>query len=705
MADASDYGDIYNSAGQAFGVDPALLQAIVTNESHGDPNALSPQGAQGAAQIMPATAAGLNVTNPNDPRQSIYGAAKLVAQLSKQYGGSVPDVVAAYHGGTNQAAWGPKTKAYQQAVLATYKGLAGNLPAASDDDQAAAYQELTGAPSPNAQGPTAKLSDAQAYSELTGGAAPKGSGSVSVVTDPNDADVPPPPVATAAGAQPVKPNFLLGLEAGVTKPWDNAAIWAEAGLNKLGVPMTAIDHGLGAPTAQEAADQHQNYLMQQAQQGVTPGGIGRVIGESAATLPLMVENPLVYGAMSGALTTNHPNDAGSVAKDAVIGGLFGKVADTGLGAVKNIVSPALSPAVTKLLGEGVSLTPGQIIGGTAKRLEDAATSIPILGDFVRGAQARGMDSFNRAAVDQTLAPIGGKLPANIASGHDAVDYAHQALSNVYDSALSKASVAADPQFATDMVQRVQPIAAGLPQAQAEQLKNIVQARVMDAFDSQNGMSGDALKKVDAYLGKQVRQYGKSADPAQRDLAEALGEVQGSLRDMVSRQNPAVAPQIAAANQGYANLVRVEGAAGSSGANSGAFTPAQLKNAVRASDSSVRKSGFARGNALMQDYAEAGNEVLPNKVPDSGTPLRGTLNLLTGAGLAGGAAALHVNPLAAVGAGAAVLPYTRLGQKIVTPLLTSRPAGAAAVRNMLTSLKKPLVAAGSNALINAAGSGP
>ena len=84
-------------------------------------------------------------------------------------------------------------------------------------------------------------------------------------------------------------------------------------------------------------------------------------------------------------------------------------------------------------------------------------------------------------------------------------------------------------------------------------------------------------------------------------------------------NPARAPELRAANEAFANALRVEGGAGKIGSDQGVFTPDHLLSSVRQLDPSLRKGTFARGDALMQDLGDAGKAVLGNKVPDSGTP--------------------------------------------------------------------------------------
>ena len=112
---------IFDAAGAIHNVDPRLLKAVASQESGGNPSAVSPAGAQGLMQLMPDTAKGLGVADPNDPAQAIFGGAKYLAQGLDKYGDPAKALMY-YHGGPDEMIWGPKTQAYPGLVAARYQG-------------------------------------------------------------------------------------------------------------------------------------------------------------------------------------------------------------------------------------------------------------------------------------------------------------------------------------------------------------------------------------------------------------------------------------------------------------------------------------------------------------------------------------------------------------------------------------------------------
>ena len=91
------YADLFTRAAGRYGVDASVLAAMASQESGFNSSAVSPAGAQGLMQFMPATAAGLGV-NAMDPASAIDGAARYLSSLTKQFG-STQLALAAYNAG------------------------------------------------------------------------------------------------------------------------------------------------------------------------------------------------------------------------------------------------------------------------------------------------------------------------------------------------------------------------------------------------------------------------------------------------------------------------------------------------------------------------------------------------------------------------------------------------------------------------------
>ena len=88
-----------HSAASSSSVEESLIRAIIHAESAYQTDAESPKGAQGLMQLMPATQAQLQVSDPFDASQNIRGGALYLAQLLDEFNGDVELAAAAYNAG------------------------------------------------------------------------------------------------------------------------------------------------------------------------------------------------------------------------------------------------------------------------------------------------------------------------------------------------------------------------------------------------------------------------------------------------------------------------------------------------------------------------------------------------------------------------------------------------------------------------------
>jgi len=95
------YDGIVDQVARTYGLDSALLHAVISVESHYNPAATSKKGAAGLMQLMPGTAKRYGVADSYDPVQNLHGGAKYLRDLLKMFGSDVNLALAAYNAGEN----------------------------------------------------------------------------------------------------------------------------------------------------------------------------------------------------------------------------------------------------------------------------------------------------------------------------------------------------------------------------------------------------------------------------------------------------------------------------------------------------------------------------------------------------------------------------------------------------------------------------
>ena len=122
----SDYEDIICKAAKRFGVEAALIKAIIKSESDFDHRAVSIAGARGLMQLMPSTAMEMNVSDPMDPKENIFGGARYLSKLLKHFH-DISLAVAAYNAGPKNVEYFkgippfPETISFVRRVMKYYR--------------------------------------------------------------------------------------------------------------------------------------------------------------------------------------------------------------------------------------------------------------------------------------------------------------------------------------------------------------------------------------------------------------------------------------------------------------------------------------------------------------------------------------------------------------------------------------------------------
>ena len=94
------YDDFIERVSREEGLSPDLLKAVALVESGFDPHAVSPKGAQGLMQLMPATARQYGVSDAFDPLDNLRAGSRHLRSLLDEFGGDVTLALAAYNAGS-----------------------------------------------------------------------------------------------------------------------------------------------------------------------------------------------------------------------------------------------------------------------------------------------------------------------------------------------------------------------------------------------------------------------------------------------------------------------------------------------------------------------------------------------------------------------------------------------------------------------------
>ncbi len=125
----SAYDAIIADAAEVHGVDFALVKAVIKAESDFNPYAISPKGAQGLMQIMPANFESFDVSDPFDPSENIRAGTRYLGYLMNRYNNDLRLALAAYNAGPGVVdRYGGippfrETREYVRRVLASYDQL------------------------------------------------------------------------------------------------------------------------------------------------------------------------------------------------------------------------------------------------------------------------------------------------------------------------------------------------------------------------------------------------------------------------------------------------------------------------------------------------------------------------------------------------------------------------------------------------------
>ena len=355
--------------------------------------------------------------------------------------------------------------------------------------------------------------------------------------------------------------------------------------------------------------------------------------------------------------------------------------------VSRVVKPNTRGSVTRLQEQGVTPTPGGILGGGWQVFEDKATSLPIVGTAINAAKKKAQEELNRAAYKRALTGTGidaSKLPV----GPEGILKLKETLANAYKDIWANVNFKRDAQFNKSLAE-LKEGAIGLTDSKLNVFNRVI--KDLDKKISPNGsMLGETYQVAEKDIAKLAANYLASTG-SDRVLGTALKQLQNLMRQQLNRNNPKYAKKLEEARKNWAKyeILNKAGSAAGDQAEHG-FTAAQLANAVRTNRKFNIKGAYGTGKARLQDLSSDGVSALGSKYPDSGTAGR-LIGTVGGAASMFNPQAIQAALIAAGGLGVASLPY--LARKTTADFLTKRPQSAKAFARALRKVSPALGAVG------------
>lgn len=99
LARKAGFDQMVDEVSRTYGMESALLHAVISVESHYNPKAVSNKGAAGLMQLMPQTAKRYGVVDAFDPLQNLDGGAQYLRDLLRMFNNNVSLALAAYNAG------------------------------------------------------------------------------------------------------------------------------------------------------------------------------------------------------------------------------------------------------------------------------------------------------------------------------------------------------------------------------------------------------------------------------------------------------------------------------------------------------------------------------------------------------------------------------------------------------------------------------
>jgi hypothetical protein len=289
--------------------------------------------------------------------------------------------------------------------------------------------------------------------------------------------------------------------------------------------------------------------------------------------------------------------------------------------------------------KGGEVTPGQIVGGEFKAIEDVAEKLPLVGTGIKSAKENVLKNFNELTFNEFISDLNNALkrqtlvfPKNVEGKKIGIDFkkipetknklgnemfseTNRYVNKAYDRILEKLVIKDKKTLQNQVDSILNNYEGQLPIGIRKQLNRLI----FNRFNNNDELIGESLKRAHSQIRTRHRKSGNSTASDAEDLHDMYGDILDLLSDNIAKYNPTTYFQYSALDKIYPKFLSLEKAIISAKNVNYYFSPQQLINAGISSAKAKSAREIAKGNAPFSALGREAEEVITSSGPKDVIP--------------------------------------------------------------------------------------
>ena len=300
------------------------------------------------------------------------------------------------------------------------------------------------------------------------------------------------------------------------------------------------------------------------------------------------------------------------------------------------------------------VTPGQVVGGEFKAIEDVAEKLPLVGTGIKSAKENVLKNFNQLTFNEFISDLNNALkrqtlvfPKNAEGkkigikfskipetknklGNEMFSETNRYVNKAYDRILEKLVIKDKKTLQNKVDSILNNYEGQLPTGIKKQLNRLI----FNRFNDKDELIGESLKRAHSQIRTRHRKSGNSTASDAEDLHDMYGDILDLLSDNIATYNPTTYFQYSALDKIYPKFLSLEKAVISAKNKNYYFSPKQLINAGISSAKAKSGREIAKGNAPFSALGREAEEVIGSDASKDVIPYY-AISALTGTGVYAG----------------------------------------------------------------------